>query len=173
MRRLFFVLAILFPALAPSQASDPTQALVLGAAQYDGRPSPIFKGRLEAALELYRSGRVSRIVVSGGSREGDRYSEGEAGCRYLAAHGVPESALSCETESRSTWENLLYSKPLLKGKPVWLVTDEPHLPRALLLARELGIDARGWPVQGRFSEEYVLRERLLYTLARLGLTHAH
>ena len=172
MKRLFFVLAFLLLAAAPSQSPQPRQALVLGAAQYDGRPSPVFAGRLEAALELYRSGRVSRIIVSGGRSEGDRYSEGEAGCRFLAERGVPETALACETESRSTWENLLFSKPLLHGEPVWLVTDEPHLPRALLLARELGIDARGWPVAGNFSEDYLMREKLLYALARLGFTHA-
>jgi len=168
-QRLLFLALFLLGSAA--LAVEPRQALVLGAAQYDGRPSPVFAGRLEAALELYRSGRVSRIIVSGGRRQGDRYSEGEAGCRFLAERGVPKAALSCETESRSTWENLLFSKPLLHGEPVWLVTDEPHLPRALLLARELGIPARGWPVHGRFSEDYWVREKLLYALARLGFTH--
>ncbi|WP_457631111.1 YdcF family protein [Oceanithermus sp.] len=170
MRRLIWVILALLASLA--LAAEPRQALVLGAAQYDGRPSPVFTARLEAALELYKSGRASRIIVSGGRRPGDRYSEGEAGCRYLRERGVPDSALVCETKSRSTWENLLFSKPLLGGRPVWLVTDEPHLPRALLLARRLGIEARGWPVEGEFSGEYRLRERLLYGLARLGLTHA-
>ena len=171
MRRLFLILVFFLLAQASSQAPAPRQALVLGAAQYNGRPSPVFAGRLEAALNLYRSGRVNRIIVSGGRGEGDRYSEGQVGCRYLTSRGVPKTALGCETKSRSTWENLLYSKPLLRGEPVWLVTDEPHLPRALLLARELGIDACGWPVSGHFSEEYVMREKVLYTLAWLGLTH--
>ncbi|WP_457638347.1 YdcF family protein [Oceanithermus sp.] len=168
MRRLLFAALLL---LGWALAAEPKQALVLGAAQYNGRPSPVFAARLQAALKLYQSGRISRIIVSGGHGEGDRYSEGEAGCRYLASRGVPRAALLCETKSRSTWENLLYSKPLLDGEPVWLVTDEPHLPRALLLAQKLGVDARGWPVQGRFSEDYLLREKLLYALARLGLTH--
>jgi len=169
-RRLAVFLLFLLTLLAA--ATDPDQALVLGAAQYNGRPSPVFARRLDAALELYRNGFVSLIVVSGGRGEGDNYSEGEVGCGYLLNRGVPAGALRCETESRSTWENLLFSKALLEDGPVWLVTDEPHLPRALLLARRLGIDARGWPVKGDFSRDYVLREKLLYALAKLGVTHA-
>jgi len=155
----------------PEAAAEPRQALVLGAAQYDGIPSPVFRARLDAALALYLSGRVGRIVVSGGRAPGDRYSEGVAGCRYLEGRGVPVTALACETESRSTWQNLKRAKPLLDPGPVWIVTDEPHLPRALLLARRLGIEARGWPVHGRFTNAYRLREHLLYALARLGFTH--
>jgi len=165
------LLGVLATAGAPQGGAEPSQALVLGAAQYDGTPSPVFRARLDAALELYRSGRVRFVVVAGGRAAGDRFSEGAAGCRYLEARGVPHSALACETESRSTWTNLLRARPLLKSGPVWIVTDEPHLPRALLLARRLGLDARGWPVRGRFSLEYRLRERALYALARLGLTH--
>jgi len=165
------LLGLLASAGVPEAAAAPRQALVLGAAQYDGVPSPVFRARLDAALELYRSGRADRIVVSGGRAPGDRYSEGGSGCRYLKRRGVPRTALACETESHSTWENLLRARTLLKPGPVWIVTDAPHLPRALLLARRLGIEARGWPVRGRFSNAYRLRERLLYALARLGLTH--
>ncbi|WP_456413825.1 YdcF family protein [Oceanithermus profundus] len=165
------LLGALVAARVPEAAAEPRQALVLGAAQYDGVPSPVFRARLDAALELYRSGRAARIVVSGGRAPGDRFSEGASGCRYLEARGVPAAALACETESHSTWENLVRARPLLEPGPVWIVTDEPHLPRALLLARRLGLEARGWPVQGRFSTTYRLRERLLYALARLGFTH--
>ncbi len=174
-RRWWFAVLALLGALAaagaPRAAAEPRQALVLGAAQYDGTPSRVFQARLDAALELYLSGRARFVVVAGGRSAGDRFSEGAAGCRYLEARGVPQNALACETESRSTWGNLLRSRPLLKDGPVWIVTDEPHLPRALLLARRLGLDARGWPVHGRFGLEYRLREHALYVLARLGLTH--
>ena len=171
MRRwlLAFLLLLLAP---PVMAGAPRQALVLGAAQYNGSPSPAFTRRLQAALRLYRSGRVTRIVVSGGAKPGDHYTEGGAGCHYLLKQGVPKSSLACETKSRSTWENLLFSKPLLGGEPVWLVTDAPHLPRALLLAQRLGIAARGWPVEGNYSESYRLREKLLLALARLGIYQA-
>lgn len=145
--------------------------VVLGAAQYDGRPSPVFAHRLEAAYRLWKAGAAPRILVTGGKRPGDRFSEGAAGCRYLRRLGVPKKALICEEKSTSTWENLLAAKRVFGGKQVILVTDAPHLPRALMLAKRLGLVARGYPVRGRFASRYVWRERLLYLAARLGWTH--
>ncbi len=145
--------------------------VVLGAAQYDGRPSPVFAHRLEAAFRLWKAGAAPRILVTGGKRPGDRFSEGAAGCRYLRRLGVPKKALICEEKSTSTWENLLAAKRVFGRKQVILVTDAPHLPRALLLARRLGLVARGYPVRGRFAQRYLWRERLLYLAARLGWTH--
>ena len=145
--------------------------VVLGAAQYDGRPSPVFAHRLEAAFRLWKAGAAPKILVTGGKRPGDRFSEGGAGCRYLRRLGVPKKALICEEKSTSTWENLLAAKRIFGRKQVILVTDAPHLPRALLLARRLGLVARGYPVRGRFALRYLWRERLLYLAARLGWTH--
>ncbi|MGQ9735562.1 MAG: YdcF family protein [Thermaceae bacterium] len=145
-----------------------THAVVLGAAQYDGTPSPAFARRLLSALELYQKGVVSSIAVAGGKQEKDRVSEGEAGCAFLAKRGVPRSHLLCETESRSTYENLRNLKPFLQGR-VLLVTDAPHLRRALYLARRLGLEADGYPVSGRYSLGYWLREWGLYLLYRMGL----
>ncbi len=170
MRLLPLLLLLLLPAFS-QQARRADVAIVLGAAQYDGKPSPVFTRRLQEALRLFRRGVVKLILVSGGKAKGDRYSEGEAGCRYLYQHGVNEQNLLCETESRSTWENLLFSKPLLAGRTALIVSDAPHLPRALLLARRLGINAQGWPVNGSYPLSYRLRESVLYELARLGITH--
>ncbi|WP_152640269.1 YdcF family protein [Thermus filiformis] len=143
-------------------------AVVPGAAQYDGTPSPAFARRLLAALELYREGRVRRIAVAGGRRPGDRTSEGEAGCTFLRARGVPRDRLLCETESRSTYENLRNLRPHLRGR-VLIVTDAPHLRRALFLARRLGLEAEGHPVPGRYGLGYWLKEWGLYLLYRLGV----
>ncbi len=154
-------------------ASAPQMAdaiVVLGAAQYNGRPSPVFANRLNAALVLYRQGYAPTILVTGGKQPGDRYSEGEVGCRYLEAAGVPKSALICETHSRSTWENLKNAAALLGSARVLIVTDAPHLPRAMMLAQRLGINAGGYPVPGRFSLEYRWREAVLRLLTRFGLT---
>ena len=63
----------------------------MGAAQYDGTPSPVFARRLDRALELYRAGCAPRILVTGGKQPGDRFTEGGTGVRYLAARGVPEA----------------------------------------------------------------------------------
>ena len=97
------VLWLLLLALLPAAAQETYDwIVVLGAAQYGGRPSPALERRLQAALHLFREGRGRRIAVAGGKAPEDLYSEGEVGCRYLAARGVPEEALFCETRSRST-----------------------------------------------------------------------
>lgn len=147
--------------------------LVLGAAQYNGHPSPAFGRRLDHALALYKEGGVKRIVVAGGVGRGDRFSEGEVGTAYLASRGVPKSKLFAETKSRSTLENLVNSKPYLSG-PVTLVTDEVHATRALALAKGVGLNAGVSSVplasKGEAAESYRRREKLLliaYTL--LGL----
>ena len=154
--------------------ADPTcrggTALVLGAAQYDGRPSPAFTRRLDRAVELYASGCVDRIVVSGGRQEHDRFSEGEAGLRYLVRHAVPPTAVAAETTASTTMENLAQSRSLLGDAPVLIVTDDLHAHRAGWLADRLGFDAElaAVPVpDGRFS--YGLRELVILIVYQLGL----
>ncbi|MEJ5336132.1 MAG: YdcF family protein [Thermus sp.] len=142
--------------------------VVLGAAQYGGRPSPALERRLLTALELYRKGVAPRIAVTGGKAPGDRLSEGEVGCRYLRARGVPEEALLCEGKSQNTFENLLFLKGRVQGR-LLLVTDAPHLPRALFLARLLGLKAQGHPVPGRYPLGYWAREALYRLWLYLGL----
>lgn len=128
--------------------------LVMGAAQYDGRPSPAFQRRLDLAAELYHEGCARRIVVSGGSREGDRFSEGEAGVAYLAASGVPAEALVAETEARTSFENIRNSLPLLGRGPVLVVTDDMHAYRSRWLVRRFGLEAESATVatgEGRLA----------------------
>ncbi|WP_407540055.1 YdcF family protein [Deinococcus radiomollis] len=139
--------------------------LVLGAAQYNGRPSPAFRQRLDRAAALYRAGGVRHIVVSGGVGTGDRYSEGAVGRLYLARSGVPLSLIDAETRSRTTLENLQNSRPLLVSgdrlMSVTLVTDEAHAPRALALARASGLKADVSSVAvGAGHWRYRLREKL-------------
>ncbi len=159
--------ALLF-LLSPVLAAEYAWIVVLGAAQYGGRPSPALERRLLAALALYQKGLAPRIAVAGGKAAGDPLSEGEAGCRYLMARGVPQEALLCETRSQSTYQNLLFLRPHLEGR-VLLVTDAPHLPRALFLARLLGLEAEGYPVPGRYPPQYWLRESLYRLWLYLGL----
>ena len=154
--------------------------LVLGAAQYNGHPSPAFRQRLDRALALYRAGGVRHIVVSGGVGTGDRYSEGAVGRLYLARRGVPLSRLDAETRSRNTLENLHNSRTLLGTQAgatragleaVTLVTDEAHAPRALALARAAGLNADVSSVPlGAGQWRYRLREKLaLLAYSVLGI----
>ena len=116
--------------------------LVMGAAQYDGKPSPAFARRLDKALELYREGCAEYIIVTGGKQPGDRFTEGASGVHYLAERGVPDAALAAETTSRSSLENLSRSRSLVRGNKLLIVTDDMHAYRTELLAQHLGFEAR-------------------------------
>lgn len=155
-----------------TETPHPT-VLVLGAAQYAGRPSPAFQRRLDHALGLFQAGRITRIVVTGGRRQGDPYTEGEVGAAYLQRRGVPPQNLLAETRSRTTIENLQNARAALPpGTPVTLVTDEAHAPRALALARALGMnaDVSASPLSPQVSRGYLLREKLaLMGYALIGL----
>lgn len=144
-------------------------ALVLGAAQYDGEPSPALRRRLDHALELYRSGCVERVVVSGGKRPGDRFSEGEAGVRYLAAQGVPAAHLQSEETASNTLQNLIYGSELIGDRPIVIVTDDLHAHRSEWLARHLGVSATLATARVRGDRlRYGLRELMILTAFRLG-----
>jgi hypothetical protein len=80
--------------------------MVMGAAQYDGRPSPQLAARLDHALLLFNEGRAPVIAVTGGKRPGDRYTEAEASRRYLVARGVDEEAILAEASGASTWQSV-------------------------------------------------------------------
>lgn len=157
----------------PNARTPHTTLLVLGAAQYAGRPSPAFQRRLDHALNLYSHGGIQRIVVTGGRRQGDPYTEGGVGTAYLSTHGIPQGALIAETRSRTTIENLRNARVVLApGTPVTLVTDEAHAPRALALARALGMnaDVSASPLSVGTSRSYLLREKLaMLGYALIGL----
>ena len=80
--------------------------VVLGAAQYDGRPSPVLQARLDTALDLYRRGVAPLIVTTGANQEGDRFTEADTGVAYLVERGVPRAALLSVPVGRNTWEEL-------------------------------------------------------------------
>lgn len=144
--------------------------LVMGAAQYDGKPSPAFKRRLDKAHDLYSQGCASSIIVTGGKRVGDRFSEGEAGVKYLASLGVPKDVLLSETKSVSSFENLELSRPLLKEKTLTIVTDDLHAYRTAYLARRLGYTVELATVFSPYKRlTYAMREIMMLTAYHLGI----
>ncbi len=144
--------------------------LVMGAAQYDGRPSPAFKRRLDKAHDLYEQGCASTIIVTGGKRLGDRFSEGEAGVRYLAGLGVPKTALQSETKSVSSFENLELSRPFLTTKKLTIVTDDLHAYRTQYLAKKLGYSAELQTVVNPYKRfAYGLRELMMLMAYHFGI----
>lgn len=142
--------------------------LVMGAAQYDGVPSPIFKRRLDKALELYQQGCGNKILVTGGKQDGDRFSEGESGVNYLKVSGVPEENLYPEIYSCSSRENLSFSKSHLINKKVFIVTDDMHAYRTQWLANKLDLNAIVVPVKTKYQKwRYALRELAIMTVYSL------
>lgn len=128
------------------QAMPADAILVLGAAAYDARPSPVFQERIRHALDLYRRGYASTLVFTGGYGYGARFSESQVARRYAMREGVPADAILIETLSRTTYENLREARALMLERDlhrVIVVSDPLHMARALRLARRLGIDAVG------------------------------
>lgn len=116
--------------------------VVMGAAQYDGRPSPVLEARLAHALMLYRNGSAPVIVVTGGRMEGDTFTEATSGYNWLRARGVPDEAILKEVQGRSTFESLSATARFLDERDVdevILVSDGYHALRVQGIAREVGL----------------------------------
>ena len=146
--------------------------VVLGASQFDGRPSAIFQARLDHAKALYDDGVGPVVVTVGGNREGDRFTEAAAGARYLRTAGVPAGDVAEVGEGSDTLGSLRAVAVLAEERSwdrVVLVTDPWHSYRARAMAGEVGLSARTSParsgpaVQGRGREvRYILRETAAY-----------
>ncbi|MGZ3585839.1 MAG: YdcF family protein [Candidatus Limnocylindrales bacterium] len=122
--------------------------VVLGAAQYNGVPSPVFRARLDHAVDLYLQGGTQYLVVTGGRMPGDRYTEAEAARAYAVAHGVPAQAILAENSGRDTYDSLrnvvgvFREHGLTRGL---FVSDRLHMLRVLRMAQDLGLTAFGSP----------------------------
>jgi uncharacterized SAM-binding protein YcdF (DUF218 family) len=130
------------------QAAD--AILVLGAAQWNGAPSPILQARLDHALTLYREGYAPRLLLTGGVGNGDQYSEAGVGARYLLDQGVPAGAILLEDHGRSSHESIQRAADILARSGlsrVLLVSDPPHMLRILRMAHSAGLDAHGSAAQ--------------------------
>ena len=117
--------------------------VVLGAAQYNGRPSPVLKARLDHALELYREGLAPMVVVTGGIGPGDRMSEATVGHKYLRAQ-LPDSAIVVRPDGRTTEESMRSVAEWMREREVarvLLVSDPFHMARLRLEARYARLDA--------------------------------
>ena len=115
--------------------------VVMGAAQYDGVPSPLLESRLAHVLELWKAKRAPLIAVTGGKRVGDRFTEAATSRRWLTDRGVPASLIVSEESGTSTWQSLENLSPVLtqaKVRSVIAVSSSWHVERVALSLRELG-----------------------------------
>lgn len=118
--------------------------IILGAAQFNGRPSDVFVARLQHGLDLYNAGYAPWIIVTGGRQEGDVYTEAETAETWLMNRGVPESAILMENQGRDTWQNLTgaHEAAIPHGiERVLIVSDGFHLFRAERMANAVGFEA--------------------------------
>lgn len=167
---LFGYLACFVAVLLVSREDQrhPADAIVvLGAAQYNGKPSPVLRARLDHALGLYREGLAPTVVVTGGIGEGDRVSEATVGRQYLVAQGVPSRAVVVRPEGRSTQVSIRavaqWAREHGVGR-VLLVSDPFHMLRLRLEASHAGLPA--WTSPTRSSPiSASRREELLYLAA--------
>jgi uncharacterized SAM-binding protein YcdF (DUF218 family) len=154
----------------------PAQAIVvLGAAQYAGKPSPVLRARLDHALELWNRHLASLLILTGGTGSGDTTSEAAVGRTYARRHGVPDSAILVETEGRTTSESMRAVAGMLEVRGLQsalLVSDPFHMLRLRILARRFGFTpytspTRTSPISPNREErwKYIFSESLKAPLA--------
>jgi uncharacterized SAM-binding protein YcdF (DUF218 family) len=156
----------------------PSDAIaVFGAAEYDGRPSPVFRSRLDHAEALYNKG-IAPLIITLGGDGGDRYSEGAVGRNYLMGSGVPESDIIAETESTSTKESVRRLAVIARTNGLHrmvVVSDGTHLFRIHQICAANGLDVltsprARVPIEGNPGQtERIVHEILSYTLWLLHL----
>lgn len=152
-------------------AASADAIVVLGAAQWDGRPSPVLQERLDHAAELWGEGLAPVIVVTGGKQEGDRFTQGFTGYDYLTDLGVPDGALRVEVDGTDTFTELSASAVILAnedlGDEVLLVTDPYHAFRSAAIAREVGLTPHVSPTGGDADLRSLARETAAVSVGRL------
>lgn len=151
--------------------------VVLGAAQYDGTPSPVFRGRLEHAALLWGQGRAGVVITLGAKQPGDDTTEAESGRQYLVSRGVPSGSLVALPVGHTTLESMRAAARYLKRQGLdsaFLVSDPWHNARIDRMADDLGFDGHAsatWTSAARSQErrsEGYLRETFAYLFYRVA-----
>ena len=148
--------------------------VVMGAAQYDGRPSPLFAARLDHAIDLFRAGIAPRLIVTGGKQEGDRTTEAASARDYAIGHGVPTEAILSEDHSRTTLQSIRGVATLMHDEGIRtavFVSDPSHMLRVLRMASDEGIQAFGSPTRTSPLERDALRraDAIVHELGALAI----
>lgn len=140
-------------------------AVVLGAAAWGNKPSPVYRERINEAIVLYNKGLVRYLVFTGGTPESDYPTEGWVGREFAIKHGVPEKAILVELTSRTTQQNLVNAQRLMAPygiKTVLLVSDPLHMYRAMAIATDLGLQAIPAPTSSSRFQSLASRGKFLW-----------
>ncbi len=165
-----FVTIINFPVGNLTDNAD--VAIVLGAAVYNTQPSPVFAERINHAVNLYHAGKVKKLIFTGGTRASDKPAESTVARDYAINKKVVSDDILIEIESLTTKENLIFAQQLLvreKLQTVLIVSDALHLKRALLMAKDLGIQVT--PSATPSSRYQSLKKKLPFALRELYFYH--
>ena len=151
-------------------------AIVLGASVYENSPSPVFSERINHAIDLYSDGYVDVLIMTGGTGKGNARSEADIAREYAEQRGIPAEAIYAEEESRVTYENRRNAKKLMDGQgwdTALVVSDPLHMKRAMLYAKDLGMDAYSSPTPTTLYRSwktklpFLMREEFYYAGYRL------
>jgi len=143
--------------------------VILGAAQYDGDPSPVFERRLRHGFALYEAGKAELIVTTGSNQEGDRFTEGFTGYEFLRELGVPDEDLVVVVDGKNTWEQLSATRAVLNDRginDIVIVSDAYHALRSRLIAEDVGLEADFSSAGGTSSFRELARETAGVVLGR-------
>lgn len=154
-----------------SDGARPADAIVvLGAAQYNGTPSPALQNRLDHALELYEEGLAPLIVVTGGKQDGDRYTEATAGYNYLREHGVPDEAIRKEVQGHTTYESVAATARFLRDEDIddVILVSSPAIAKRLSgISGDVGLEAAISPSDGTPPFSQLVKETAAVSLGRI------
>ncbi|KHE72433.1 YdcF family protein [Halobacillus sp. BBL2006] len=150
-------------------------AIILGAAQWNGKPSPVFEGRLKQGIELYKEDKVDYLVFTGGMSKNAASSEAEVGKRYALERGIPKEDILLEDQSLVTEDNLVNAQEVAKDQGIdsyLLVSDQFHLKRAVGVAKSKGMnDVTGVPT--KYSAYETLETKLPFFFREWAYLMAH
>lgn len=147
-------------------------AIVLGAAVWGEKPSPVFRERINHAIRLYKSNIVSKIIFTGGKDKGDKYAESYVAKMYALENGVEERDIFIETKSQITEQNIYYAKQIAEQnelKTFIIVSDPLHMKRAMLMAKDYDLIAFPSPTPTtqyktwKSKLKFLLREIVFYS----------
>lgn len=154
---------------AQSESATGDAIVILGAAQYNGAPSPVLRRRLDTALELWQAGAAPKVVTTGSNQPGDVFTEGFAGFRYLRTAGIAEDDLVVIVDGGDTYESLLATANQLEDseRTVLVVTDAYHARRSAEIAREVGLDPTVIAAGDDMGFRRLIRESIAVSLGRV------
>jgi uncharacterized SAM-binding protein YcdF (DUF218 family) len=168
---LAFTFAQVWWASRQHSSASASAIVVMGAAQWNGKPSPVLKDRLDHAAALYRAGRAGEIIVTGGKKPGDRMTQGITGYDYLVAHGIPAAHVKLENQGTNSYQELSAAANIMRSEhlapTVLLVSDPYHSFRITQIASEVGLTPHVSPDSVSSTWYSLARETAAVSIGRL------